>query len=175
MSEQMALAKIMSPSAPVRMRLPDERKAISHKFVIVGGDKRLELGADGQVHTRVVDVNVYFTVGFYPDGKLGEIFIKIGKEGDEKSGIYDAFAIAISLALQYGIPIDVFIDKFEHTRFEPAGPTKNPDIPLAKSILDYIFRWLERFSEEARTSVIPEDAGNGVSGSDKQVEGSTPT
>ena len=92
-----------------------------------------------------------------------------------------ALAVAISISLQYGIPIDVFIDKFEHTRFEPAGNTTNPDIPIAKSIMDYIFRWLKRYSEETRKSIIPdaitEEKDDGASGcseesKSEQAEGS---
>lgn len=166
--------KIISPELPVRVKLPDERVSITHKFVIVGGDSHWGIGPDGEIVKITKDVDVYFTVGFYPDKKLGELFIRIGKEGDDKSGIYDSFAIAISLALQYGVPIDVFIDKFEHTRFEPSGPTKNPDIAMAKSILDYIFKWLKRYSEKTRKSIIPnvavEEKDNEPSGCSEEAE-----
>ncbi len=108
---------------PVRRKLPDERQAITHKFSIAGHEG-------------------YITVGMYEDGTPGEIFIVMAKEGSVVSGLMDAFATAISLALQYGVPLRVLVDKFSHTRFEPAGFTTNPQIPMAKSIMDYIFRWL---------------------------------
>ncbi|MCS7230365.1 MAG: vitamin B12-dependent ribonucleotide reductase [Candidatus Kryptonium sp.] len=108
---------------PVRRRLPDERKSITHKFSVAGHEG-------------------YITVGMYPEGTPGEIFITMSKEGSTLSGLMDAFATAISLALQYGVPLKVLVDKFSHMRFEPSGFTNNPDIPIAKSIIDYIFRWL---------------------------------
>ena len=104
-------------------KLPEERKAITHKFSIGGHEG-------------------YITVGMYPDGQPGEIFIVMAKEGSTVSGLMDSFATAISLALQYGVPLKVLVDKFSHTRFEPSGWTGNKDIPFAKSIMDYIFRWL---------------------------------
>lgn len=106
-----------------RRRLPDERRAITHKFSIAGHEG-------------------YLTVGLYDEGRPGELFITMAKEGSTVSGLMDAFATAISIALQYGAPLKVLADKFSHTRFEPAGFTTNPDLPLAKSITDYIFRWL---------------------------------
>jgi len=169
MDDQMVLAKVLSPKEPERVRLPDERKSVTHKFVIRDGDKRL-IVKDGKLVEVTVDLNVYLTVGFFDDGKLGEIFIKIGKEGSRLSGVYDAFAISISLGLQCGIPVDTYIDKFEHTRFEPAGITSNPDIGIAKSILDYIFRWLKRFSEKARNGEVPEDVDNGAEGCSGELE-----
>src|SRR3990172_2834448 len=84
----------------------------------------------------------YITVGMYPDGQPGEIFIVMAKEGSTVSGLMDSIATAISLALQYGVPLKVLVDKFSHTRFEPSGWTGHPDIGYAKSIMDYIFRWL---------------------------------
>jgi ribonucleoside-diphosphate reductase alpha chain len=78
----------------------------------------------------------------YEDGSPGEIFLKMAKEGSTVSGLMDSFATAISLALQYGVPLQALVDKFSHTRFEPQGFTKNPEIPIAKSVMDYIFRWL---------------------------------
>jgi ribonucleoside-diphosphate reductase alpha chain len=110
-------------SFPFRRKLPDERKSITHKFDIAGHEG-------------------YITVGMYEDGQPGEIFITMSKEGSTISGLMDSFATAISMALQYGVPLRVLVDKFSHTRFEPSGFTKNPDIPMAKSIMDYIFRWL---------------------------------
>ncbi len=109
----------------VRRRLPDERQAITHKFSVAGHEG-------------------YFTVGLYEDGQPGEIFITMSKEGSTISGLMDAFATSISMALQYGVPLKVLTDKFTHMRFEPSGFTNNKDIPMAKSILDYIFRWLSK-------------------------------
>jgi len=106
-----------------RRRLPDERQALTHKFNIAGHEG-------------------YLTVGMYEDGTPGELFCVMAKEGSVVSGLIDSFATAISLALQYGVPLQVLVDKFSHTRFEPSGFTGNPDIPIAKSITDYIFRWL---------------------------------
>jgi ribonucleoside-diphosphate reductase alpha chain len=108
---------------PVRRKLPSERKAITHKFSIGGHEG-------------------YITVGMYDDGQPGEIFLVMAKEGSAISGMMDSFATAISLALQYGVPLKVLIDKFSHVRFEPSGHTGNPEIHFAKSIVDYIFRWL---------------------------------
>lgn len=106
-----------------RRRLLDERRAITHKFSIAGHEG-------------------YLTVGMYEEGGPGELFITMAKEGSTVSGLMDSFATAISLSLQYGVPLQVLADKFSHTRFEPAGFTNNPDLPIAKSITDYIFRWL---------------------------------
>jgi len=106
-----------------RRKLPTERQAITHKFSVGGHDG-------------------YITVGLYEDGTPGEIFITMAKEGSTLSGIMDAFATAISISLQYGVPLRVFAEKFAHMRFEPSGWTGNPEIPYAKSIMDYIFRWL---------------------------------
>jgi ribonucleoside-diphosphate reductase alpha chain len=111
------------PSRPVQRKLPVERRAITHKFNIAGHEG-------------------YITVGMYDDGSPGEIFINMSKEGSTVSGLMDAFARAISYALQYGVPLEVLADKFAHTRFEPSGFTGNEQIPYAKSITDYIFRWL---------------------------------
>ncbi len=108
---------------PARRKLPDERHAITHKFQIAGHEG-------------------YITVGMYEDGKPGEIFLVMAKEGSTISGLMDAFATSISMALQYGVPLEALVEKFSHVRFEPSGFTKNPEIPYAKSITDYIFRWL---------------------------------
>jgi len=137
---------------PVRRRLPDERKSITHKFSVAGHEG-------------------YITVGMYPDGTPGEIFITMSKEGSTLSGLMDAFATAISLALQYGVPLKVLVDKFSHMRFEPSGFTNNPDIPIAKSIIDYIFRWLgKKFltPDEQPSNVDYTDILNGIYSS--QVE-----
>jgi ribonucleoside-diphosphate reductase alpha chain len=108
---------------PIRRKLPDERKAITHKFDIAGHEG-------------------YITVGLFEDGQPGEIFLVMAKEGSTISGFADAFAQAISYALQYGVPLQALVDKFSHVRFEPSGMTRNPEIRFAKSIVDYIFRWM---------------------------------
>ena len=108
---------------PRRHKLPDERTSITHKFDIAGHEG-------------------YITVGLYEDGQPGELFLTMAKEGSTISGFADAFAQAISYALQYGVPLQDLVDKFSHVRFEPAGMTKNPDVRFAKSIVDYIFRWM---------------------------------
>jgi ribonucleoside-diphosphate reductase alpha chain len=108
---------------PMRRRLPDERQAITHKFSIAG-------------HKG------FLTVGMYEDGTPGEIFISMSKEGSVISGLLDAFATSISYALQYGVPLRDLVNNFAHVRFEPSGFTKNQQIPIAKSIIDYIFRWM---------------------------------
>jgi len=116
---------------PVRRKLPDERQARTHKFSVAGHDG-------------------YITVGMYEDGSPGEIFLVMAKEGSVVSGLMDAFATCVSLALQYGVPLQALCDKFAHMRFEPSGFTGNPEIPIAKSIMDYIFRWLDlRFGNGA--------------------------
>ena len=107
----------------MRRKLPDERQAITHKFDISGHEG-------------------YITVGLFEDGMPGEIFLVMAKEGSTISGFADAFAQAISYALQYGVPLQALVDKFSHVRFEPSGMTKNPDVRFAKSIVDYIFRWM---------------------------------
>jgi len=108
---------------PVRRKLPDERQSVTHKFSIGGHEG-------------------YITVGLYEDGTPGEVFISMAKEGSTISGLMDSFATSISYALQYGVPLKFFVDKFSHVRFEPSGWTGNPQVPYAKSIMDYIFRWM---------------------------------
>ena len=108
----------------VRRRLPDERRSLTHHFS-VGGQEG------------------YVTVGLYEDGVPGEMFIRMSKEGSTVSGLMDSFATAVSLALQYGVPLQVLCDKFSHTRFEPSGWSGNPKIGYAKSLMDYFFRWIE--------------------------------
>jgi ribonucleoside-diphosphate reductase alpha chain len=110
-------------TGPVRRKLPDERHAITHKFDIAGHEG-------------------YITVGLFEDGQPGEIFLVMAKEGSTISGFADAFAQAISYALQFGVPLQALVDKFSHVRFEPSGMTRNPEIRFAKSIVDYIFRWM---------------------------------
>jgi ribonucleoside-diphosphate reductase alpha chain len=142
------------PSAPEKLkrkRLSAERYSLTHKFEVGGHEG-------------------YVTVGYYEDGTPGEVFIAMAKEGSTISGLMDAFAIGISVALQHGVPLHLFCEKFMHTRFEPSGITSNPSIPMASSLLDYLFRWLsihhpqgvnerirQLFSGEA-TSRAPEPA-----------------
>jgi ribonucleoside-diphosphate reductase alpha chain len=109
----------------IRHRLPDERQSITHKFSISNHEG-------------------YITIGMYEDGAPGEIFVKMAKEGATLSGLMDSFALVTSLALQYGVPLRVLCEKFSHTRFEPSGFTANPEIPYAKSIMDYMFRYVEK-------------------------------
>lgn len=122
-AEPQVIQKIVEVAKPLRRKLADERASITHKFSIAGHEG-------------------YITVGMYEDGTPGEIFLTMSKEGSTISGLMDSFATAISLALQYGVPLQTLVDKFSHARFEPAGYTNNPDIRIAKSITDYIFRWL---------------------------------
>ncbi|HYV07867.1 MAG TPA: vitamin B12-dependent ribonucleotide reductase, partial [Blastocatellia bacterium] len=124
---------------PVRRKLADERNSITHKFSIGGHEG-------------------YITVGMYDDGSPGEIFVTMAKEGSTISGLMDSFATSISYCLQYGVPLKFLADKFAHVRFEPSGWTGNQQIPYAKSIPDYIFRWLalKFIGEEA---VQPVEAG----------------
>jgi ribonucleoside-diphosphate reductase alpha chain len=122
-SDTVAQAAAALVTQPVRHKLPDERHAITHKFDIQGHEG-------------------YITVGLFEDGQPGEIFLVMAKEGSTISGFADAFAQAISYALQYGVPLQALVDKFSHVRFEPSGMTRNPEIRFAKSIVDYIFRWL---------------------------------
>ncbi|MCU1320973.1 MAG: ribonucleoside-diphosphate reductase, adenosylcobalamin-dependent [Acidobacteriaceae bacterium] len=117
-------ADAKSPPRAVRHRLPAERASVTHKFGLGGHEG-------------------YITVGLYPSGQPGEIFIRMAKEGSTVSGLMDSFATAISLALQHGVPLKVLCEKFAHTRFEPSGWTGNPEIGYAKSIMDYIFRWIQ--------------------------------
>lgn len=121
---------------PRRRRLPDERRSITHRFMI-GSHKG------------------YITVGLYDDGKPGEIFVTMAKEGSVISGLMDSFATAVSIALQYGVPLQILVNKFVHKRFEPSGFTNNPNIRVAKSIVDYLSRWLalKFLSEEEQRMV----------------------
>jgi ribonucleoside-diphosphate reductase alpha chain len=115
---------MLAPPRAVRHRLEDERMSITHKFNVGGHEG-------------------YITVGLYRDGSPGELFITMAKEGSTVSGLMDSFACATSLALQHGVPLKLLCEKFAHTRFEPSGWTNNTDIGFAKSIMDYIFRWLQ--------------------------------
>ena len=132
----------MSEMRPNRRRLADERQSITHRF-------------------NVGKYKGYLTVGLYEDGTPGEIFILMAKEGTMISGLMDAFATAISMSLQYGVPLSVLVNKFSHMRFEPSGATNNPNIRIASSIVDYVFRWMGmRFLSEDDQSMVglsPED------------------
>ena len=133
--------KVEEASRPVRRHLPVERHSITHKFGVAGHEG-------------------YLTIGMYEDGTPGEIFIVMAKEGSTLSGVMDSFATTCSMALQYGVPLKVLVDKFSHTRFEPSGFTSNPQVPYAKSIMDYIFRYLaSKFLpvEEARALGVQVD------------------
>ena len=131
---------------PVRRKLPDEREARTHKFSIAGHEG-------------------YLTVGLYEDGQPGEIFLRMAKEGSTVSGLMDTIATMTSIALQYGVPLKALVDKFSHTRFEPAGFTNNREIPIAKSVMDYVFRYLGgRFLDEPEATDEQElgDEGDGL-------------
>jgi ribonucleoside-diphosphate reductase alpha chain len=124
------------PPRAVRHRLQDERASITHKFSIAGHEG-------------------YVTVGLYPNGQPGEIFIKMAKEGSTVSGLMDAFGVSVSMALQHGVPLKVLCEKFAHTRFEPSGWTGNEQIGYAKSLMDYIFRWINlRFLSGTQLSLF---------------------
>jgi len=140
--------KVQIVERPLRKRLPAERTALTHRFEVGGHEG-------------------YITVGLYEDGTPGEIFLRMAKEGSTVSGLMDSFATAVSLALQYGVPLPALVDKFSHTRFDPQGFTKNPEIPIAKSVMDYIFRWLaSRFlpaDERDRLGIIRREPDGAVS------------
>jgi ribonucleoside-diphosphate reductase alpha chain len=126
-----AAAPAVATGDPVRRKMPRERESITHKFSIAGHEG-------------------YITAGKYPDGQVGEIFLTdIGKEGSTLRGMMNAFATSISIGLQYGVPLEVFVKKFSYMRFDPEGITQNPEIPFAKSMPDYIMRWLaSRFVDD---------------------------
>jgi ribonucleoside-diphosphate reductase alpha chain len=116
-------APVEAAAAPVRNRLPKSRPATTTSFSVGG--------AEG-----------YMTAGAYADGALGEVFLKLGKQGSTLAGVMDAFSIAVSIGLQYGVPLETFVEKFTNLRFEPAGMTDDADIRMAQSMMDYIFRRL---------------------------------
>src|SRR5208337_2914362 len=121
---EQAVSKALADAGPMRKRMPRERQSITHKFSIGNHEG-------------------YITAGMYPDGSVGEIFLTdIGKEGSTLRGMMNSFATAISIALQYGVPLETLVRKFSYMRFEPEGITGNPEIPFAKSMPDYIMRWL---------------------------------
>jgi ribonucleoside-diphosphate reductase alpha chain len=136
---------------PTRRRLPDERLSLTHKFSIAGHEG-------------------YITVGMYEDGMPGELFITMSKEGSTISGLMDSLATAVSISLQYGVPLKVLVDKFSHARYEPSGFTNNSEIPIAKSISDYVFRWLgKKFIHEDGTPIMREEASTMTVSSPKAV------
>jgi ribonucleoside-diphosphate reductase alpha chain len=121
--EVKTIEKIVVKEVPRRRKLPDERLSLTHKFSVAGHD--------GYLH-----------VGMYENGKPGEIFIKMSKEGSTLSGVMDTLALSLSMNLQYGVPLEVLCEKLVHTRFEPMGMTTNREIPMVKSLMDYLGRWL---------------------------------
>jgi ribonucleoside-diphosphate reductase alpha chain len=130
----------LDAARPVRRKLPDEREAMTHKFSIAGHEG-------------------YLTIGKYDDGQPGEIFLRMAKEGSTVSGLMDTIATMTSIALQYGVPLKTLVDKFSHTRFEPSGFTNNREIPIAKSVMDYVFRFLgNRFVENEEAIGDPQEA-----------------
>ncbi|MCS5637147.1 MAG: vitamin B12-dependent ribonucleotide reductase [Myxococcota bacterium] len=142
--EQGASVTRLDEYRPRRRKLADERQAFTHKFSIAGHEG-------------------YLTVGLYEEGEPGEIFLKMAKEGSTISGLMDTIATMTSIALQYGVPLKALVDKFSHTRFEPSGFTNNPEIPMAKSVTDYVFRYIgNRFIEgegEGAAKVGADDGG----------------
>ena len=143
-------------AAPRRERLPDTRRSVTHKFNVGGHEG-------------------YITVGLYDDGRPGELFITMAKEGSTIGGLMDSFGTAVSMSLQYGVPLEVYIKKFSHTRFEPWGYTKNHDIPVAKSLVDYIFRWmgtefLPGYREANRPGGATSGGGEAAAGEDGESE-----
>ncbi len=135
-----SLSEAVAPAEAARLRLPDTRKSITHKFDISGHEG-------------------YLTVGLYDDGRPGEVFIKVAKQGSTVRGLMDAVGVLTSLALQSGVSVETLAKKFEYSRFEPSGWTTNRDIGHARSIIDYIFRWLgTQFSEEYRKAHSPLDS-----------------
>jgi len=131
-----AQAILMQSVGPVRRKLPDERAAITHKF-------------------RVGEQEGYMTVGLFDDGTPGEVFINVNKQGSTVSGLMDTVAMLTSYSLQYGVPITELASKLKNTRFEPSGPTSNRQIPIATSIVDYVFRWLELKFDGANAATQP--------------------
>jgi ribonucleoside-diphosphate reductase alpha chain len=159
-AESLANSDALDSKAPpraVRHRLPAERASVTHKFSLSGHEG-------------------YITVGLYPNGQPGEIFIRMAKEGSTVSGLMDSFATAVSLALQHGVPLRVLCEKFAHTRFEPSGWTGNEQIGYAKSIMDYLFRWIElRFLQGTQLDLFaglsPQPAGHAAAQHTVPVQG----
>lgn len=142
--DQLDLPLSVPPPEPVRVRLPVERMAVTHKFTIPAGDVRWnEVNVDGRIlyEKELVDLDGYVTVGVYPDGRPGEVFLKVGKAGDVWK-VYDALMVVLSVALQYGVPLGPILKKLVDLKFEPRGPTTSREIPMAKSLPDYLARWM---------------------------------
>ncbi len=164
---QRAAAAAALVAKPRRERLPDTRQSITHKFNVAGHEG-------------------YITVGLFPDGRPGELFLTMAKEGSTIGGLMDAFGTSVSMSLQYGVPLEDYVRKFSHMRFEPQGYTKNPDIRIAKSLIDYIFRWMGNTFlpgyKEASMGVLPSAEASeepGVQGSgfgvqDKSIKSRPP-
>jgi ribonucleoside-diphosphate reductase alpha chain len=133
----------LDAARPIRRKLEDEREALTHKFSIAGHEG-------------------YLTVGLYQDGQPGEIFLRMAKEGSTVSGLMDTIATMTSIALQYGVPLRALVDKFSHTRFEPAGFTNNREIPIAKSVMDYVFRFLGHRFMQGEPEVEDEQTNDGL-------------
>ena len=143
---------LLGPPEANRHRLPDERAAITHHFSVGGHEG-------------------YLTVGLYPNGQPGEIFIRMAKEGSTIAGLMECFGTVVSVSLQHGVPLKVLCDKLSHTRFEPSGWTGNPQIGFAKSIMDFLFRWLElRFLSGSQLTLFPASGGErNAPGESRQV------
>ncbi|MCH7645145.1 MAG: vitamin B12-dependent ribonucleotide reductase [Myxococcales bacterium] len=137
----------LAEARPIRKKLNDERTALTHKFVIAGHEG-------------------YLTVGLYENGQPGEIFLRMAKEGSTVSGLMDTIATMTSISLQYGVPLRALVDKFSHTRFEPAGFTNNPSIPIAKSVMDYVFRYLGNRYLQSDPIEDEQEVQNGESAAD---------
>jgi ribonucleoside-diphosphate reductase alpha chain len=137
------LATATAAPRPVRRKLDDERQAVTHKFSISGHEG-------------------YLTIGLYDDGQPGEIFLRMAKEGSTVSGLMDTIATMTSIALQYGVPLKALVDKFSHTRFEPSGFTNNRSIPIAKSVMDYVFRYLGNRFLQGEPEVVDEQEAEGA-------------
>src|SRR5205085_1716233 len=141
---------------PLRRRLPDTRNAITHKFDVAGHEG-------------------YITAGLYEDGQPGEVFITMAKEGSTIGGLMDAIATLVSVSLQYGVPVESLVRKFEHVRFEPSGMTRNSEIPFAKSLVDYIFRWLAmEFIPGYRAANAPKREKSGIRSQEPVVASPSP-
>jgi len=140
----------VKPIGNEHFHMPPERRGITHKFVIYGGDVRYD---EVRVGDRILyekkqgNLKGYLTVGFTDGGNIGEAFLTIGKMGGMYR-VYDALMIAMSIGLQHGVPLDVFVSKLSYLQFEPEGITSNNSIPFAKSVVDYIARWLKQFCDD---------------------------
>jgi ribonucleoside-diphosphate reductase alpha chain len=145
-----------APPRAIRHKLQEERASITHKF-------------------KIGDHEGYITVGLYPNGTPGELFITMAKEGSTVSGLMDSFALAVSIALQHGVKLELFCEKFAHTRFEPSGWSGNPDLGYAKSIMDYIFRWLQLRFLTGQQQMLFENLRLRPAGAGSQLEGTAET